>query len=62
MMSASFILDRKEQERFKRSKSPLMGLLASRVSCVDCGYTVRGKCFFFGTVTRSVIRRGLRER
>ncbi|KAG0225203.1 hypothetical protein BGX31_007710 [Mortierella sp. GBA43] len=39
MMTASLILDRKEQEKFKRAKSPFMGLIASRVSCVDCGYT-----------------------
>ncbi|KAG0205047.1 hypothetical protein BGX28_003211 [Mortierella sp. GBA30] len=39
MMSVSLILDRSEQEKYHRAKSPFMGLLASRVSCVDCGYT-----------------------
>ncbi|KAG0309768.1 hypothetical protein BGZ98_008225 [Dissophora globulifera] len=39
MMTASLILDRSEQDKFSRAKSPFMGLLASRVSCVDCGYT-----------------------
>ncbi|KAF9111498.1 hypothetical protein BGX27_004837 [Mortierella sp. AM989] len=38
-MTASLILDKSEQEKFSRAKSPFMGLLASRVSCVDCGYT-----------------------
>ncbi|KAF8941046.1 hypothetical protein BGZ58_002860 [Dissophora ornata] len=38
-MTASLLLDRNEQEKFSRAKSPFMGLLASRVSCVDCGYT-----------------------
>ncbi|KAG0353822.1 hypothetical protein BGZ54_002027, partial [Gamsiella multidivaricata] len=38
-MTASLIMDRNEQEKFSRAKSPFMGLLASRVSCVDCGYT-----------------------
>ncbi|KAF9925513.1 hypothetical protein BGZ67_008566 [Mortierella alpina] len=32
-------LDRSELEKYQRAKSPFMGLLASRVSCVDCGYT-----------------------
>ncbi|KAF9124791.1 hypothetical protein BGX30_000793 [Mortierella sp. GBA39] len=39
LMTASVMLDRTEQEKYKRAKSPFMGLLASRVSCVDCGYT-----------------------
>ncbi|KAF9159742.1 hypothetical protein DFQ26_006216 [Actinomortierella ambigua] len=38
-MTASFILDQTEQAKYQRAKSPFMGLLASRVSCVDCGYT-----------------------
>ncbi|KAF9211528.1 hypothetical protein BGZ59_007955 [Podila verticillata] len=38
-MTASLIVDKKEQEKYNRAKSPFMGLLASRVSCVDCGYT-----------------------
>ncbi|KAF9346917.1 hypothetical protein BGX26_001552, partial [Mortierella sp. AD094] len=39
VMTASLIQDKYEQEKFSRAKSPFMGLLASRVSCVDCGYT-----------------------
>ncbi|KAF9384291.1 hypothetical protein BGX21_001334, partial [Mortierella sp. AD011] len=39
VMTASLIQDKNEQEKFTRAKSPFMGLLASRVSCVDCGYT-----------------------
>ncbi|KAG0202999.1 hypothetical protein BGX33_009359 [Mortierella sp. NVP41] len=39
LMTLSVMLDRKEQEKYRRAKSPFMGLLASRVSCVDCGYT-----------------------
>ncbi|KAF9544477.1 hypothetical protein EC957_012079 [Mortierella hygrophila] len=39
LMTASVMLDRTEQEKYRRAKSPFMGLLASRVSCVDCGYT-----------------------
>ncbi|KAF9566419.1 hypothetical protein EC968_003763 [Mortierella alpina] len=39
VMSASVTLDRSELEKYQRAKSPFMGLLASRVSCVDCGYT-----------------------
>lgn len=42
-MTASVMLDRTEQEKYRRAKSPFMGLLASRVSCVDCGYTVSKK-------------------
>ncbi|KAF9388501.1 hypothetical protein CPB97_000941 [Podila verticillata] len=38
-MTASLIVDKKELEKYNRAKSPFMGLLASRVSCVDCGYT-----------------------
>ncbi|KAG0334129.1 hypothetical protein BG000_008604 [Podila horticola] len=38
-MTASLIMDKTEQEKYNRAKSPFMGLLASRVSCVDCGYT-----------------------
>ncbi|KAG0040518.1 hypothetical protein BGZ82_001844 [Podila clonocystis] len=39
VMTASLIMDKTEQEKYNRAKSPFMGLLASRVSCVDCGYT-----------------------
>ncbi|KAG0047370.1 hypothetical protein BGZ83_007555 [Gryganskiella cystojenkinii] len=38
-MAESAMLDCREQEKYSRAKSPFMGLLASRVSCVDCGYT-----------------------
>ncbi|KAG0251409.1 hypothetical protein BG011_007627 [Mortierella polycephala] len=39
VMTESLVLDRIEQDKYRRAKSPFMGLLASRVSCVDCGYT-----------------------
>ncbi|KAF8975164.1 hypothetical protein BGZ46_009375 [Entomortierella lignicola] len=39
VMTASLTQDKNEQEKYVRAKSPFMGLLASRVSCVDCGYT-----------------------
>ncbi|KAF9120128.1 hypothetical protein BGW39_011650, partial [Mortierella sp. 14UC] len=39
LMTSSLMLDRTEQAKYKRAKSPFMGLLASRVSCIDCGYT-----------------------
>ena len=48
-MRESVIIDKHEQEKHARAKSPFMGLLASRVSCVDCGYTVceRSSSFAF---------------
>jgi len=48
-MAESVMLDRREQEKYSRAKSPFMGLLASRVSCVDCGYTVKRPPF--GTIS-----------
>ncbi|KAF9406427.1 hypothetical protein BGZ94_003117, partial [Podila epigama] len=38
-MTGSLLVSKAEQEKYNRAKSPFMGLLASRVSCVDCGYT-----------------------
>ncbi|KAG9063415.1 hypothetical protein KI688_004297 [Linnemannia hyalina] len=36
LMTASVMLDRTEQEKYRRAKSPFMGLLASRVSLEYC--------------------------
>ncbi|CAO3568865.1 unnamed protein product [Mortierella alpina] len=54
MMSASVTLDRSELEKYQRAKSPFMGLLASRVSCVDCGYTAAIRHSTFDNLSLSV--------
>ncbi|KAF9963455.1 hypothetical protein BGZ70_007407 [Mortierella alpina] len=54
MMSASVTLDRSELEKYHRAKSPFMGLLASRVSCVDCGYTAAIRHSTFDNLSLSV--------
>ncbi|KAF9286879.1 hypothetical protein BGZ88_008845 [Linnemannia elongata] len=55
-MTASVMLDRTEQEKYRRAKSPFMGLLASRVSCVDCGYTAAIRHSTFDNLSLTVPR------
>ncbi|KAK3827378.1 MAG: hypothetical protein J3R72DRAFT_374161, partial [Linnemannia gamsii] len=54
LMTSSLMLDRTEQEKYKRAKSPFMGLLASRVSCVDCGYTAAIRHSTFDSLSLTV--------
>ncbi|GJJ71528.1 ubiquitin carboxyl-terminal hydrolase 1 [Entomortierella parvispora] len=53
-MRESAILDKREQEKYSRAKSPFMGLLASRVSCVDCGYTAAIRHSTFDSLSLTV--------
>ncbi|KAG0262605.1 hypothetical protein BGZ95_003991 [Linnemannia exigua] len=54
LMTSSLMLDMTEQEKYKRAKSPFMGLLASRVSCVDCGYTAAIRHSTFDSLSLTV--------
>ncbi|KAF9899392.1 hypothetical protein EC991_008940 [Linnemannia zychae] len=48
------MLDRTAQAKYKRAKSPFMGLLASRVSCIDCGYTAAIRHSTFDSLSLTV--------
>ncbi|KAF9918141.1 hypothetical protein FBU30_000359 [Linnemannia zychae] len=54
IMTSSMMLDSNEQEKYKRARSPFMGLLASRVSCVDCGYTAAIRHTTFDSLSLTV--------